>query len=149
MRKLSSRLSLLTLIFCALSCLTSCEEDYWWDGYGDEEWAAQQLVGTWNVVEASAWSPGDICPYQYGDVMSFQPDGIMRAYGFDLNEMAYWSVRGRYVYLEFGSGKYDYLKAYISQMDRNYLVLDVTDYANGGSRYRLRLVYAGYYAQKK
>lgn len=149
MQKITSKLVLLPVMLCILLGFSSCEEDFWWGDYGDEEWAAQQLVGSWRIVEASPWGTGDVCPYEYGDVMSFQPDGIMHGYGFDLNETAYWSVRGRYIYLEFGSGRYDYLKAYISQMDSNYLVLDVTDYSYGGARYRLRLIYTGHYSQKK
>lgn len=149
MRKILPRLSIYLITLCTLFSLTSCEEDYWWDDYGDDAWAAQQLIGQWNIVEAAPWGPGDFCPYERGDVMVFQADGIMRNYGFDLNEMAYWSVRNRYVYLDFGGGTYDYVKAYINQMERDYLVLDVTDNAYGGTRYRLRLVYAGRYVQKK
>ncbi|MBO5135233.1 MAG: hypothetical protein J6C15_08810 [Bacteroidaceae bacterium] len=113
-------LLLLTTIF------TSCEEDYWF------------IDGDWRVVEISAYK-GE-CPYYYGDIMTFYPDGefyVQGNYGF--YERGFWDIKGHYLYIDFNGDGYEDIRADVRQGDSDYMVLDVKDYSYH-SQYTLRLV---------
>lgn len=143
------KLALWMLVMCTTFGLSSCEEDYWWGSYGDDPWVTENIVGTWRIVEVTP-QHGYEPPYVYGDRMVFWPDGLMRSYGVNLNEEGYWEFYNRYLHFDFNGDGRDDTVAYVSQMDRNYMVLDVTEYDEYGTRYRLRLTYDGnYYTRKK
>lgn len=137
-------MTLWLLTLCTLTGLTACEEDDWY--YTDDNWAAETLVGQWEIVETSPMSGS--CPYRRGDLMQFYANGIMQSYGYNLNETGYWDIRLRRIRIDFDRDGLSDLQAYIDQMDDRYLVLTVTDYAYNSS-YRLRLVYAGLYTAAK
>lgn len=147
MKKRITKLAVYALVLCFTLGLNSCDEEYWWGNYGNDSWVADNIIGTWRIVEVSPGS-GAYPPYEPNDRMVFLPDGTMRSFGMDLDEVAYWDVYDRYVHFDF-DGRDD-MVAYVSQMDRDYMVLDVKEYDGYGTRYRLRLLYSGnYYASKK
>ena len=117
---------LLLLLLTTIFTFSSCEEDYWF------------IDGEWRIVEISTYK-GE-CPYYYGDIMIFYPDGefyVQGDYGF--YENGYWDVKGHYLYVDFNGDGYEEIKARIRQNDSEYMVLDVVDYSYR-SEYTLRMV---------
>ncbi|MBQ2122087.1 MAG: hypothetical protein II199_06270, partial [Bacteroidaceae bacterium] len=128
MKKALHKITLILALLFSATTLTSCGEDFW-DDVSDSIWIEDNLLGSWQIVDIFAEYYED-CPYYCGDVMDFYSDGIMQSRsGNRVFEEGYWDVRGREIQIDFNGDYKTDLYAYVRDMDYNYMLLDVRDYA--------------------
>ena len=140
MKKALHKITLILALLFSATTLTSCGEDFW-DDVSDSIWIEDNLLGSWQIVDIFAEYYDD-CPYYCGDVMDFYPDGMMQSRsGNRVFEVGDWDVRGREIHIDFDRDYKTDLYAYVRDMDYNYMLLDVRDYAGKyATKYSLKFV---------
>jgi len=117
---------LLLVLFATMLCFTSCEED--------DEYIAETLIGEWRVVEIE--TDDYDCPYSYGDIFGFEPDGGFYTSRYEYGE---WDIHDDILKIDFTGDGYPDVNALVLQIDYGYVVLDVHD-SYYETHYRLCLV---------